>query len=149
MIEKEIFPKSFFSFANLSVKIHSSYRSTGNVSHKIKKSTWYEVEGYIERNKDLSGHDIFPITVVNIKEIDGSNEEEYRRVQKIRQIKYHTVKILSFGHFTLGEEKTVFPFLTRLASPFSMRISSPPKTFASITHFSSPSPLEKFHTSSG
>ncbi len=45
--------------------------------HKIKNNTWYEVEGYIERHEDLSGHDIFPITVVNIKEIDGSNEEEY------------------------------------------------------------------------
>lgn len=45
--------------------------------HKIKKNTWYEVEGYFERNKDLSGHDIFPITVVNIKEIDGKDEEEY------------------------------------------------------------------------
>lgn len=45
--------------------------------HKIKGSTWYEVEGYIERSKDLSGQDIFPITVVNIKEIDGSKEEEY------------------------------------------------------------------------
>lgn len=45
--------------------------------HKIKGSTWYEVEGYIERAKDLSGHDIFPITVVNIKEIDGKDEEEY------------------------------------------------------------------------
>ncbi len=46
-------------------------------NHRIKKSTWYEVEGYIERYKDLSGHDIFPITVVNIKEIDGKDEEEY------------------------------------------------------------------------
>ena len=45
--------------------------------HKIKENTWYEVEGYIERHSDLSGHDIFPITVVNIKEIDGKNEEEY------------------------------------------------------------------------
>ena len=45
--------------------------------HKIKGSTWYEVEGYIERNTDLSGHDIFPITVVNIKEIDGKGEDEY------------------------------------------------------------------------
>ncbi len=45
--------------------------------HKINNNTWYEVEGYIERNKDLSGHDIFPITVVNIKEIDGEKEEEY------------------------------------------------------------------------
>ena len=46
-------------------------------NHKIKGSTWYEVEGYIERSQDLSGHDIFPITVVNIKEIDGKDEEEY------------------------------------------------------------------------
>ena len=45
--------------------------------HKIKGSTWYEVEGYLERHSDLSGHDMFPITVVNIKEIDGKNEEEY------------------------------------------------------------------------
>lgn len=45
--------------------------------HKIKGSTWYEVEGYIERAKDLSGHDIFPITVVNIKEIDEKDEDEY------------------------------------------------------------------------
>ena len=45
--------------------------------HKIRNNTWYEVEGYFERNKDLAGHDIFPITVVNIKEIDGKDEEEY------------------------------------------------------------------------
>ena len=45
--------------------------------HRIKGSTWYEVEGYLERAKDLSGHDIFPITIVNIKEIDGKDEEEY------------------------------------------------------------------------
>lgn len=45
--------------------------------HKIKKSTWYEVEGYLERKQDLSGQDIFPIKVVNIKEIDGKDEEEY------------------------------------------------------------------------
>lgn len=45
--------------------------------HRIKNSTWYEVEGYFERNTDLGGHDIFPITVVNIKEIDGKDESEY------------------------------------------------------------------------
>ena len=46
-------------------------------NHKIKPNTWYEIEGYIDKTKDLSGNYIFPITVVNIKEIDGKDEEEY------------------------------------------------------------------------
>lgn len=45
--------------------------------HKIKGSTWYEVEGYLEKSKDLAGHDFLGITIVNLKEIDEKDEEEY------------------------------------------------------------------------
>lgn len=45
--------------------------------HKIKPNTWYEVEGYLDKTTDLSGHDILAITIVNLKEIDEKDEEEY------------------------------------------------------------------------
>lgn len=46
-------------------------------TEKIKKDTWYEVEGVLEEGKDLAGYNILVIKVVNIKEIDGKTEEQY------------------------------------------------------------------------
>lgn len=45
--------------------------------HTIKANTWYEIEGVFEKTQDLAGYDILSIKLINIKEIDGSKEEQY------------------------------------------------------------------------
>ena len=45
--------------------------------HSIKANTWYEIEGVFEKIQDLAGYDILSIKLINIKEIDGSKEEQY------------------------------------------------------------------------
>ena len=44
---------------------------------KIKNNTWYEIEGVLYQDKDKNHTDIIAVRVVNIKEIDGSKEEQY------------------------------------------------------------------------
>lgn len=43
----------------------------------IKNNTWYEIEGKLKIGKDADGYDFMYIDVVNIKEIDSKDEEEY------------------------------------------------------------------------
>lgn len=45
--------------------------------NKIVKNTWYEIEGVLEKGKDVAGDTTMVIKVINIKEIDSSNEEQY------------------------------------------------------------------------
>ena len=45
--------------------------------NKIKENTWYEVEGVFDTVKDNDGYKALVINVINIKEIDGSKEEQY------------------------------------------------------------------------
>ena len=44
---------------------------------KIKDNTWYEMEGVLKKGKDKEGIDILYVKVINIKEIDSKNEDEY------------------------------------------------------------------------
>lgn len=44
---------------------------------KIKDNTWYEIEGVLENSKDSEDYDIMYIKVINIKEIDAKEEEQY------------------------------------------------------------------------
>ena len=44
---------------------------------KIKNDAWYEIEGVFESGEDLAGYKIMVIKITNIKEIDGSSEEQY------------------------------------------------------------------------
>ena len=44
---------------------------------KIKNNTWYEIEGVLYQDKDKNHTDIIAVRVINIKEIDGSKEEQY------------------------------------------------------------------------
>ena len=44
---------------------------------KIKKDTWYEIEGVLYQDKDKTNTDIVAVKVINIKEIDGTKEEQY------------------------------------------------------------------------
>ncbi len=46
-------------------------------NHKVKLNKWYEVEGVLEKTKDNAGYDILVLKIINIKEIDGKNEEQY------------------------------------------------------------------------
>ena len=43
----------------------------------IKNNTWYEIEGILEKGYDKQGNSIMTIRVINLKEIDGSLEEQY------------------------------------------------------------------------
>ncbi len=45
--------------------------------NKIKENTWYEVEGVFDKIKDNDGYNTLVINVINIKEIDGSKEQQY------------------------------------------------------------------------
>lgn len=44
---------------------------------KIKENTWYEAEGVLDKIKDNDGYNTLVINVINIKEIDGSKEQQY------------------------------------------------------------------------
>ena len=44
---------------------------------EVKDNTWYEIEGRLKIGKDSEGYDFMYIDVVNIKEIDSKDEEEY------------------------------------------------------------------------
>lgn len=44
---------------------------------KIKNNTWYEIEGVLEKIKDLAGYDRMAIKIININKIDSKKEEQY------------------------------------------------------------------------
>lgn len=44
---------------------------------KLKTNGWYEIEGVLEKGKDVAGYPIVAVKVINIKEIDKSKEESY------------------------------------------------------------------------
>lgn len=46
-------------------------------NNKIKNNTWYEIEGVLEKGIDKEGYNMMYIKIVNIKEIDSKDEEEY------------------------------------------------------------------------
>ena len=45
--------------------------------NKIEDGKWYEVEGILKKGKDKEGFDIMYIEVINIKEINSKDEEQY------------------------------------------------------------------------
>ena len=44
---------------------------------KISHNKWYEIEGVLEQGIDKDGYSILYINLININEIDSSNEEQY------------------------------------------------------------------------
>lgn len=44
---------------------------------KLKENSWYEIEGTLEKAKDVAGYDIMAINPLNLKQIDESKEEQY------------------------------------------------------------------------
>jgi len=44
---------------------------------KLKENSWYEIEGKLERAKDVSGYDILTINPLNLKQIEADKEEQY------------------------------------------------------------------------
>lgn len=44
---------------------------------KLKTNGWYEIEGVLEKGKDVAGYPIVAVKVINIKELDKKNEESY------------------------------------------------------------------------
>ena len=44
---------------------------------KIDTNKWYEIEGVLEKEKDSDNNNFMYINVINIKEIDSKNEEQY------------------------------------------------------------------------
>ena len=46
-------------------------------NNKIEDDKWYEIEGTLKKGKDSEGYDIMYIKVINIKEIDSKDEEQY------------------------------------------------------------------------
>ena len=45
--------------------------------NKIKDNTWYEIDGVLQKTKDLAGYDIMVIIINSYKEIDYKKEEQY------------------------------------------------------------------------
>ena len=75
-------PEGYFAIGKFGVSCCTADASfTGFVvkynDKKIENNGWYEIEGYLERLTDLAGFDILSIKIVNIKEIDGNQEEYY------------------------------------------------------------------------
>lgn len=82
MTDEDYLPSGYFALGKYGVSCCTADAGfTGFVVKKgeneIKNNTWYEIEGYLEKVTDLSGLDILAIKIVNIKEIDGSKEEQY------------------------------------------------------------------------
>lgn len=82
MTDEDYLPEGYFAIGKYGVSCCTADASfTGFVvkidNHNIKNNTWYEIEGYLEKVTDLSNLDILAIKIVNIKEIDGSKEEQY------------------------------------------------------------------------
>lgn len=48
-----------------------------NSKNKITTNNWYQVEGVLEKGKDNEGYDVMYIKIINIKEIDHKEEEQY------------------------------------------------------------------------
>lgn len=48
-----------------------------NGKKKIAADNWYEVEGVLEKGKDKHGYDIMYVKIINIKEINSNDEEQY------------------------------------------------------------------------
>ena len=46
-------------------------------NQNVKHNHWYEIEGVLFPSVDGQGYEIMAIKIVNIKEIDGNNEEQY------------------------------------------------------------------------
>lgn len=46
-------------------------------NHKIKDKTWYEIDGVLQKSKDIAGYDIMVIVINSFKEIDSTKEEQY------------------------------------------------------------------------
>jgi len=46
-------------------------------NYEVKNNTWYQIEGYLESVKGLDGNEAVAISIVNLKEIDSTSEEQY------------------------------------------------------------------------
>lgn len=82
MTDENYLPNGYFAIGKYGVSCCTADAGyTGFVvkqdNYNIKNNAWYEIEGYLERLTDLSGFDILAIKIANIREIDGSKEEQY------------------------------------------------------------------------
>lgn len=78
----QVLPKEYFAIGKYAVSCCAADAGfTGFIAKydmsKVKHNAWYEVEGVLEKSQDAKGYDILIIKVVNIREIDGSKEEQY------------------------------------------------------------------------
>ena len=82
VMKNDFIPDGYFAIGKYAVSCCAADASfIGLISRydlsKLKNSTWYEMEGVLDKGKDREGNDILYVKVVNIKEISSKNEEEY------------------------------------------------------------------------
>lgn len=81
-MDAEYIPKGYFAIGKYSITCCAADASfIGFISKykgsDVKNNTWYEIEGVLKEGKDGDGMDILTVNVINLKEIDGSKEEQY------------------------------------------------------------------------
>ena len=75
-------PKGYFILGKYSISCCAADANfTGfyvkNNKLNVKSYNWYKIEGILEKAIDTNGNNTLAINVVNIKKIDGKNEEQY------------------------------------------------------------------------
>lgn len=76
-------PKGYFAIGKYIISCCAADATYGGFISKydgdinIEENKWYEVEGVLDKAKDVNGYDIIIINVVNLKQIDGTSEEIY------------------------------------------------------------------------
>ena len=75
-------PNGYFAIGKYAISCCAADASfTGFIAlynnSKITENNWYEIEGILEKGKDAEGYDIMYIKVINIKEINSKDEEQY------------------------------------------------------------------------
>ena len=80
--EIDVLPKGYFAIGKYGISCCAADAGfVGFIAkyddYKVKNNGWYEIEGVLQKNKDVAGFDIMTIKIANIKEIDQTSEEVY------------------------------------------------------------------------
>lgn len=82
LLDEKIIPNGYFAIGKYNISCCAADAEfvgfyVKKENHEIKSNGWYEIEGILEKVKGLDGNEALAITVVNMKEIDSKNEDQY------------------------------------------------------------------------
>ena len=81
LLKESYIPKNYFMIGKYNITCCAADASYigffAKTKEKLKNNNWYEIEGKLEKGKDVDGFDTLVINVTSVKEIDGTKEEAY------------------------------------------------------------------------